>query len=180
MRECSKCVILSDLLLSKILYLFSFVLGLHCWAGLSLIASSGDCSPIAAHGFLISVASFAAEHRFQGMWAQQLWFLGSRAQAWYLWHGFSCSAACGLFPEPCLLHLQMDSLLPSLQGSSNVTVFYLTFYFVLGNSQLTMLWQFQVGNKGTQPYIYMYPFSPKLPSHPGCHITLSRVPCALQ
>ena len=23
----------------------------------------------------------------------------------------------------------------------------------------------------------MYPFSPKLPSHPGCHITLSRVPC---
>ena len=25
--------------------------------------------------------------------------------------------------------------------------------------------------------IYTYPFSPKLPSHPGCHITLSRVPC---
>ena len=23
----------------------------------------------------------------------------------------------------------------------------------------------------------MYPFSPKLPSHPGCHITLSRVRC---
>ena len=23
-------------------------------------------------------------------------------------------------------------------------------------------------------------FSPKLPSHPGCHITLSRVPCAVQ
>ena len=28
----------------------------------------------------------------------------------------------------------------------------------------------------TQPYIYMYPFSSQLPSHPGCHITLSRVP----
>ena len=27
-----------------------------------------------------------------------------------------------------------------------------------------------------QPYIYTHPFSPKLPSHPGCHITLSRVP----
>ena len=26
----------------------------------------------------------------------------------------------------------------------------------------------------------MYPFSPKLPSHPGCHITLSRVPLAIQ
>ena len=32
----------------------------------------------------------------------------------------------------------------------------------------------------TQPYIHTYPFSPKLPSHPGCHITLSRVPCAVQ
>ena len=26
--------------------------------------------------------------------------------------------------------------------------------------------------KGPQPYIYMYPFFPKLPSPPGCHITL--------
>ena len=25
----------------------------------------------------------------------------------------------------------------------------------------------------------MYPFSPKLPSHPDCCITLSRVPCAI-
>ena len=25
---------------------------------------------------------------------------------------------------------------------------------------------------------HMYQFSPKLPSHPGCHITWSRVPCA--
>ena len=32
-----------------------------------------------------------------------------------------------------------------------------------------MLWQFQVDSKGIQPYIYMYPFSLKLPSHPGCH-----------
>ena len=52
---------------------------------------------------------------------------------------------------------------------------FLTFYFILEYSQLTMLLQFQVDSKGTQPYIYMYPFSPKSPSHPGCHITLSRV-----
>ena len=52
--------------------------------------------------------------------------------------------------------------------------------FVLGYSQLTMLWQFQMNSKGTQPYIYMYAFSPKLSSHPGCQITLSRVPCAIQ
>ena len=31
-------------------------------------------------------------------------------------------------------------------------------------------------NKRTQPHIYVYPFSPGLPSHPGCHMTLSRVP----
>ena len=30
-----------------------------------------------------------------------------------------------------------------------------------------------------QPQIHMHPFSPKLPSSPGCHITLSRVPCAI-
>ena len=39
---------------------------------------------------------------------------------------------------------------------------------------------FKVNSEGTQPYIYMYPFSPKLPSHPGSHITLHRVPCAIQ
>ena len=32
---------------------------------------------------------------------------------------------------------------------------------------------------GTQPYIYMYPLSPKLSSHLGCHRTLSRVSCAI-
>ena len=41
-------------------------------------------------------------------------------------------------------------------------------------------WWFQVDSKGTQPYIHMYPFSPKLPSHPGCHMTLSRIPRAIQ
>ena len=66
-----------------------------------------------------------------------------------------------------------------LFGSYLVT-FFLTFYFILEYSLLTMLWWFQVGSKGTQPYIYMYPFSSKLPSHPACHIILSGVPCAIQ
>ena len=43
-----------------------------------------------------------------------------------------------------------------------------TFNFVLECSQITMLWWFQVVHKGTQPYIYMYPFASKLLSHPGC------------
>ena len=29
-------------------------------------------------------------------------------------------------------------------------------------------------------FSHTYPLSPKLPAHPGCHITLSRAPCALQ
>ena len=33
--------------------------------------------------------------------------------------------------------------------------------------------------KGTQPYIYLYPFFCKLPSHPGYHITLSSSTCLL-
>ena len=52
--------------------------------------------------------------------------------------------------------------------------FFLSFYVVLGYSWLTMLRWFQVNSKGTQPYMDMDPFSLELPSHPGCHITLSR------
>ena len=53
------------------------------------------------------------------------------------------------------------------------------FYFVLGFSQLTNVWEFQVNSKGTQPYICMYPSPLKPLSHPDCHITLNRVPCAV-
>ena len=49
----------------------------------------------------------------------------------------------------------------------------------MGYSWLTMLRWFQVNSKGTQPYMDMDPFSLELPSHPGCHITLSRDPCAV-
>ena len=57
----------------------------------------------------------------------------------------------------------------------------LKLFFVLVYSRLKMLPLFQVDKEGTQLYIiYMYPFFPKLPSHLGCHITLSRVPCAIQ
>ena len=40
----------------------------------------------------------------------------------------------------------------------------------------------EVNSKGTQPHIhiFMYPFSPKLAAHSGCHITLSRIPCSIQ
>ena len=48
----------------------------------------------------------------------------------------------------------------------------------MGYNELPMLLWFQMNSKGPQPYIYMCPFFHKLPSHPGCHTTLSRVPCA--
>ena len=37
-----------------------------------------------------------------------------------------------------------------------------------------------MNSRGVQPSISMYPFSPKLPSHPGCHVALSRVPCTVR
>ena len=52
---------------------------------------------------------------------------------------------------------------------------FLTFYFVLEYSRLTV----SINSEGTQPYICTYPFYPRPPSHPGCHMTLSRAPCAL-
>ena len=36
--------------------------------------------------------------------------------------------------------------------------------------------EFQVQGKGSWPAAYLRPFPPKLPSHPGCLVTWSRVP----
>ena len=36
-----------------------------------------------------------------------------------------------------------------------------------------------LGEQQRNSAMYMHPFSPKLPSHPDCHVTLSRVPCAV-
>ena len=76
----------------------------------------------------------------------------------------------------CLENLQRQRSLVCYSGVTKIW----TQLSDQAQSQLTMLGQFQVDRKGTQSYIYMYPFSPKLPTHLGCHITLSRVPCALQ
>ena len=59
------------------------------------------------------------------------------------------------------------------------SLFYKLLNFILEYSRLTMLWWFQVHSKGTHPCLYVYPFL-HLSSHPGCHITLSRVLCAVQ
>ena len=42
------------------------------------------------------------------------------------------------------------------------------------------MWRFQVDGAGSQPYIDLYPFSPRPRRHPGGLMTLSVAPCATQ
>ena len=99
------------------------VLSLCCCAGFSLAAASGGYSGCGAR-VLIVVVALVAEHRLWGMWASVfvapgLWKTGLIVVV----HGFSCSAARGIFPNQransCLLHWQVDFffLLLSHQGS---------------------------------------------------------------
>ena len=69
------------------------MLDLHCCAGFSLVAVSGDCSLVAVWGHLIAVASLVAEHGLKVAWAQELWRTGSIVVA----HRLNCSSACGIF-----------------------------------------------------------------------------------
>ena len=65
------------------IYLFLAVLGLHCWAGFSLVAASGSYSLVVVFRLLIVVVSLVAEDELLGMhatWAQQFLLQGSRAQ----------------------------------------------------------------------------------------------------
>ena len=64
------------------------MLGLHCSEGFSLAVESGSFSLLAMWGLLIAVAAPVAKHRLSShglqqvrQWAQQLQFLGSRAEA---------------------------------------------------------------------------------------------------
>ena len=94
-----------------ILFFFFFCL---CWIfiaaqGFSVVAASSDYSLLWYMGFSLG-------------WLLLLWSIGSRhasfsscnTQTQYLHHmGFSCSKACGIFPDqglnPCSLHWQEDS-----------------------------------------------------------------------
>ena len=90
------------LLLYVICCFFKFIFYcVGCWVftvacGLSLFEASGGYSPVAVCGLLL------------------LWSTGSRLRASaVVAHSFSCSAACGIFPDqdwnPCPLHWQADS-----------------------------------------------------------------------
>ena len=53
---------------------------------LSLVVASGDYSPVAMYGLLLSVASLIVEHRLYGIWASVVAALR-----------LSCSVTCGIF-----------------------------------------------------------------------------------
>ena len=55
--------VISLFLFKIILFLFFAALGLCCCTGFSLVEASRDYSLVAVHGFLIVMASLAAEHR---------------------------------------------------------------------------------------------------------------------
>ena len=85
--------------------------------------------------------------------------------------------------QTILIILALDFQL--LEGSDGflfciLFFFFLTFYFKLEHSCLTLLWQLQVHSKVTQPYMYMYPFSPITLLSSRLHITLNRVPFPIQ
>ena len=75
-------------------------------------------------------------------------------------HLWFCHLSIEKISRAC--HLQTKQTLISWLG-----IYFFNFYFILEYSQLTMLWQFQVRSRATRTYIYTYPFSHKLPSHPG-------------
>ena len=65
------------------------------------------------------------------------------------------------------------------QWAASIYTQFLSFDFYWGIADWQCCDSFKWTAKGLS-HTYMFPFTPKLTSYSGCHITLSRVPCALQ
>ena len=115
----------TSLFLLFIYFRFNFIYFWLCWVfvatcRLSLVAASRGYSSLWCMGFSLrwlllfpSVGSRRMGCSSWGTRAQQLWHVGSRAQAQFVAHGLSCSMTCGIFPDQglnlCPLHWQVDS-----------------------------------------------------------------------
>ena len=78
--------------------------------------------------------------------------------------------------EKCLLPVPTAHSITIFQS---IFFSFWAFYFVLGYSWLTML--IVSGEQWRDSAIHTHvSIPPQITSHPGCHITLSRVPCAEQ
>lgn len=60
-----------------------------------------------------------------------------------------------------------SSICANIMFSNTLSSFF-NLRFVLEYSRVTILGWFQENTEGTQPCVFLYPFSRKLPSHPGC------------
>ena len=89
------------------------VLGLHCYAGFSLVAASRGYSLVVVHRLLIVVASVVVEHGIQQSFQESVVVV----------HGLSYSLAYGIFPDwgsnQCVLCWQADSSTTELPGKHN-------------------------------------------------------------
>ena len=79
------------------------VLGLCCSTRFCLVAVSRSYSPVVAHRLLIAAASLVEEHRLCNAWSSVVETCGLSSceslGSVVVVPGFSCSAACGLFPD---------------------------------------------------------------------------------
>ena len=152
------------------------MLGLCCWMRPFSSCHEWELLFAAMHSLLTAVASLVEGHRLSVRRLQWLQDLGSVTVV----RGLSCSMTCGIFPDqgsnPCPLYWQVDSYPLYHQGS---LVLFFNCLFYLGEEPINNVVIVSGGQQRTQPYLYTYPFSLKLSSHSGCHITLSRVPCVI-
>ena len=91
-----------------------------CWS--SLLQFSPVEASVGPHRPLMAAASLTAEHRLWARWLQELQVAVSTARAQQSWlMGFTCSVACGIFPDQGLnlhpLQRQADSYPLYHQGS---------------------------------------------------------------
>ena len=70
--------------------------------------------------------------------------------------------------SPTLLGHCASSFVLGSKAQAAKEIFFLTFYSMLGAELINNVMIVSGKQQGTQPYIYVYPFSPRLPSHPGC------------
>ena len=132
------------------MYLFLAVLDLCCCMGfLQLRGLLSSCGMQVSHsnGFYHRGAQALGHTGFNSCvaWAQQLWLLGSKAQAQQLWRTGLVAprhAGCPQSREgsnPSLLHWQVDSLPLSHQGSPSYTFFFNFFQWFPQSLQYTFM-----------------------------------------
>ena len=115
------------------LFLYSFIhLSILSGAGPLLLCGlfsswwRAEATLVAGRELPIALASAVAEHGLYGKWASTVTVPGLESTgSIVVAHGFSCSMACGIFPDQgwnsCSLYWQADSLLLSHQGSPQTT-----------------------------------------------------------